>query len=203
MKLYYSPGACSLSPHIAMLEAGFRPTLIKVDLRSKKTEADEDYFGVNPNGYVPALVLNDGSVLTEGPAILQYLADQVPEKKLAPDNGTLERYRMQSLLNFITSELHKSLGVLFNPAAPTDWKNAVKGLLAKRFTYVDGLLAEHEYAFSDQFTVADAYLFTILRWTRILHIDTAAWPRLDAYLDRMAQRPAVRQALQEEGLIEA
>lgn len=201
MKLYYSPGACSLSPHIVMLEAGFTPTLVRVDLRTKKTENAEDYFTVNPNGYVPALVLDDGSVLTEGPAIVQYLADQAPDKKLAPPNGTLERYRLQSLLNFITSELHKSLGVFFNPAAPAEWKEAVKGLLARRFAYVEGLLVSHDYAFGDQFTVADAYLFTVLNWTKGLHIDISSWPRLGAYLERMAGRPTVRQAMREEGLL--
>lgn len=203
MRLYYSPGACSLSPHIVLREAGFTPTLVRVDLRNKKTETGEDYFAVNPNGYVPALELDDGSVLTEGPAIVQYLADQVPDKQLAPANGTLERYCLQSLLNFITSELHKSLGTFFNPAAPADWKEAVQGLLAKRFDYVESLLTKHDFVFSTQFTVADAYLFTILNWTRVLHIDITTWPHLAAYLDRIAQRPAVQQAMQAEGLIQA
>ena len=201
MKLYYSPGACSLSPHIVLLEADLEATLVRVDLRTKKTEAGDDYFSVNPNGYVPALALYGGTVLTEGPAIVQYLADQVPDKGLAPPNGTLERYRLQSLLNFITSELHKSIGVFFNPAAPAEWKEMVKGLLAKRFTYVDSLLAQHDYAFGKQFTVADAYLFTVLNWTRGLKIDTTPWPRISTYIERVANRRAVQKAMQEEGLI--
>lgn len=201
MKLYFSPGACSLSPHIVCREAGMTPELVKVDLRSKQTQHGDDYFRINPNGYVPALVLDDGSVLTEGPAIVQYLADQVPGKRLAPPNGTLERYRLQSLLNFITSELHKSMGVFFNPNANAEWKEAVTGLLHRRLGYVDGLLAQHPYAFGNDFTVADAYLFTILSWSKPLKFDLSPWPRLTDYLERVAARPAVQEARRAEGLL--
>lgn len=201
MKLYFSPGACSLSPHIVCREAGLAVELVKVDLGTKQTEHGDDYFRINPNGYVPALLLDDGQILTEGPAIVQYLADRVPEKRLAPPNGTLERYRLQSLLNFITSELHKSMGVFFNPNANTEWKAVVTGLLQKRLNYVDSLLAQHPYALGDQFTVADAYLFTILSWSKPLKMDLSAWPRLGDYLDRIAARPAVQEARRAEGLL--
>lgn len=202
MKLYFSPGACSLSPHIVLREAGFVPELVKVDLRTKKTEAGDDYWAINPNGYVPALRLDDGSVLTEGPAILQYVADQVPEKKLAPPNGTLERYRLQSVLNFISTELHKSFGTFFNPNANDAWKEVVRGLLNRRLNYVnDDLLAKGAYAMGEQFTVADAYLFTVLNWTRPLKIDLTPWPRVAEYLGRVASRPAVQEAMRAEGLI--
>lgn len=201
MKLYFSPGACSLSPHIVCREAGLAPELVKVDLRTKQTEHGDDYFQINPNGYVPALALDDGSILTEGPAIVQYLADQVPEKRLAPPNGTMERYRLQSLLNFISAELHKSMGVFFNPNANAEWKEAVTGLLRRRLGYVNDLLAQHPYALGSDFTVADAYLFTILSWSKPLKFDLSPWPRLGDYLDRIAARPAVQEARRAEGLL--
>ena len=201
MKLYFSPGACSLSPHIVCREAGLAVELVKVDLRTKQTEHGDDYFQINPNGYVPALVLDDGSILTEGPAIIQYLADQVPDKRLAPPNGTMERYRLQSLLNFITAELHKSMGVFFNPNASAEWKEAVTALLQRRLGYVNDLLAQHPYALGEDFTVADAYLFTILSWSKPLKIDLSPWPRLGDYLDRIAARPAVQEARRAEGLL--
>lgn len=200
MKLYFSPGACSLSPHIALREAGFEPNLVKVDLRTKKTEAGDDYTAINPNGYVPTLVLDDGSVLTEGPAIVQYVADQVPGKRLAPANGTLARYRLQSVLNFISAELHKTFGVFFNPNATPDWKDAARQLLARRLAYVDSLLAKGPYALGDDFSVADCYLFTILNWSGHLQVDLSPWPRLGDYLKRIAARPAVQAALKAEGL---
>lgn len=200
MKLYYSPGACSLSPHIVLREAGFTPELVRVDLKSKKTEAGDDYFAINPNGYVPTLMLDDGKVLTEGPAIVQYLADQVPDRKLAPANGSFERYRLQSLLNFITAELHKTFGVFFNPTAGEDWKQSARALLKRRLGYVDSLLAEGPYAMGEQFTVADAYLFTILSWSKHLQVDLSPWPRLGEYLQRIASRPAVQEAMRAEGL---
>lgn len=201
MKLYFSPGACSLSPHIALREAGFSPELVKVDLKAKKTEAGEDYFAINPNGYVPTLVLDDGNVLTEGPAIVQYIADQVPARKLAPANGTLERYRLQSVLNFISAELHKTYGAFFNPNAGDEWKQTARALLGRRLKYVDSLLAKGPYAMGEQFTVADCYLYTILNWSKPLHIDLSPWPRLDEYLQRIASRPAVQEALRAEGLM--
>lgn len=200
MKLYYAPGACSLSPHIAALEAGMSPEMVKVNLKTKKTEAGDDYTAINPNGYVPTLVLDDGGTLTEGPAIVQYIADRVPERKLAPANGTLERYRLQSVLNFITAELHKTFGVLFNPNAGEEWKQAALALLKRRFNYVDSLLAKGPYVLGEQFTVADCYLFTILRWAKPAHIDLSPWPRLGGYLDLIASRPAVQEALRTEGL---
>lgn len=201
MKLYYAPGACSLSPHIALLEAGMQPQMVKVDLKTKKTEAGEDYTAVNPNGYVPTLILDDGVILTEGPAIVQYIADQVPDRKLAPPNGTLERYRLQSVLNFITAELHKTFGAFFNPLAGDDWKQAARTILNRRLGYVDGkLLAQGPYALGEQFSVADCYLFTILRWCQPMQIDTSSWQRIQDYMNRVAARPAVQEALKAEGL---
>lgn len=201
MKLYYAPGACSLSPHIALLEAGLPAAMVKVDLKTKKTETGEDYLSVNANGYVPTLVLDDGNVLTEGPAIVQYIADRVPEKMLAPANGSFERYRLQSLLNFVSTELHKTFGAFFNPNAGEDWKQAARALLGRRLQHVDSLLAKGPYAMGEQFTVADCYLFTILRWGQPLQVDLSPWPRLGEYLKRIASRPAVHEALEAEGLI--
>jgi glutathione S-transferase len=201
MKLYYSPGACSLSPHIALREAGFTPELVKVDLKTKKTESGDDYTAVNPNGYVPTLVLDDGTVLTEGPAIVQYIADQVPERKLAPANGTIERYRLQSMLNFISAELHKTFGTFFNPKASEDWKAAARALIGRRLKHVDSLLAKGPYILGEEFTVADGYLFTILNWSGLLKVDLAPWPRIGEYQNRISSRPAVQEALRAEGLI--
>lgn len=201
MKLYYAPGACSLSPHIVLRESGLGFELEKVDLASKNTAGGEDYTGVNPKGYVPALKLDDGQVLTEGPAIIQYLADQVPEKKLAPPAGSLERYRLQEMLNFITSELHKSFGAFFNPKAPDEWKAAVRELLGKRLAYVAGQLEGKDYVMGGQFSVADAYLFTVLNWAGFIKLDLSAWPALPAYQARVGARPAVQAALRAEGLL--
>ena len=164
MKLYYSPGACSLSPHIVLNEGGFSFEKEKVDLATKQTETGADYRAVNPNGYVPALQLDDGQVLTEGPAIIQYLADRVPEKRFAPPAGTMERYRLMEWLNFISTELHKGFGALFNPQAPEEWKTAVKAQLAQRIGHVSQRLESKTYIMGDDFTVADAYLFTVLSW---------------------------------------
>lgn len=200
MKLYYSPGACSLSPHIALAEAGLAYTLEKVDLKTKKTETGADFFAVNPAGYVPALVLDHGEVLTEGPAIVQYLADQVPARKLAPPAGSFERVRLQEMLNFISTELHKSFSPLFNPAAPEEWKIVVRGLIGRRLDVIEQKLADRDYLMGE-FSVADAYLFTILGWGRMVGIDIAARPVLAAYVERVKARPAVQQAMKEEGLI--
>jgi glutathione S-transferase len=199
MKLYFSPGACSLSPHIALREAGFVPDLIKVDLDSKKTASGEDYTAVNPNGYVPTLVLDDGTKLTEGPAIVQYIADRVPEKRLAPPNGTLERYRLQSLLNFIAAELHKSIGGLFNPSAGPAVKDFLLGIVRRRLTGAHALLDPGPYLMGEQFTVADGYLFTVLSWCKYVDVDLGPWPRFAPYMERVAARPAVREALKAEG----
>lgn len=200
MKLYYSPGACSLSPHIALREAGLAFDLVRVDLATRKTEIGDDFRTVNPNGYVPVLILDDGTVLMEGPAIVQYVADQAPGKHLAPENGTLPRYRLQSLLNFISTELHKSFTPLFNPAASEDWKQAARDVIAERLTYLQGQMAG-PYLLGEQFSVADGYLFTVLGWCKYVNFDLSPWPRLGEYLGRIAARPAVLEALKAEGLV--
>lgn len=201
MKLYYSPGACSLSPHIVLREAGLSFEVEKVDLRSKKTESGKDFNTINPKGYVPALQLDDGSILTEGPAIVQYLADKAPQSKLAPANGTMERYRLQELLNFISTELHKGFSPLFNPAYPEDAKKIVVENLARRFDHLSAYLEKGPYLTGEQFTVADAYLFTVLGWTAYVKIDLGKWPVLKAYHERVAGRPNVQAALKAEGLL--
>jgi glutathione S-transferase len=202
MKLYYSPGACSLSPHIVLREAGIHADLEQVDLKTKRTKSNADFTAINPKGQVPALVLDDGQVLTEGPAVVQYLADRKPEAKLAPPNGTIERYRVEEWLNFITAELHKSFGALFNPDVPADYKSFAKDLIAGRFAYVDRHLAQHgPFLMGSQFTVADAYLFTVANWTKFLKIDLGQWPNLKAYVERVAGRPKVQEALKAEGLV--
>jgi len=201
MKLYYSPGACSLSPHIVLREGGFDFRLERVDLQSAVTETGADYKAINPNGYVPALQLDDGQVLTEGPAIVQYLADQVPEKRLAPPAGTMERYRLMEWLNFISTELHKGFGALFNPKLPDEMKAVLKSQLVSRIEHVNRLLSGKTYAMGDTFTVADAYLFTVLGWGKYVDLDLTPWPTLTAYLGRVAARPAVQAALAAEGLI--
>ena len=201
MKLYYSPGACSLSPHIVLREAGLPFKLEKVDLSAKKTESGLDYLEINPKGYVPALELAEGEVLTEGPAIVQFLADLVPEKKLAPMAGTFARYRLQEWLNFISTELHKGFSPLFNPKASDDWKARVKEQLGHRFQIAANQLTGSPYLMGDEFSVADAYLFTILRWTNQASVDLSNLSVLNTYSDRVASRPAVRATLAEEGLI--
>jgi len=201
MKLYYSPGACSLSPHIVLREAGLSFDLVKKDLHSQTREDGSDYRTVNPKGYVPALVLDDGQVLTEGPAIVQYLADRVPGKKLAPPAGTLERVRLQEWLNYITSELHKTFSPLFNKQASEDWKAAARALLDRRIDYVAKALEGRNYLMGDTFTVADCYLFTVLNWAAWVKVDLSRWPGASEYLKRVAARPAVQAALQAEGLL--
>ena len=202
MKLYYSPGACSLSPHIVLREAEIDADLEKVDLKSKKTESGADYTMVNPKGQVPALALDNGQTLTEGPAIVQYLADQKPESGLAPRNGTFERYRLQEWLNFISSELHKSFGVLFQPAVPDEYKRIAQDTISKRLDLVDWHLnSDGPFLMGNHFTVADAYLFVMTTWAEITKIDLGPWRRLKAYANGVAQRPKVQQALREEGLI--
>lgn len=201
MKLYFSPGACSLSPHIVLREAGIEADLEQVDLKTKKTKSGADFTAVNPKGQVPTLVLDNGQTLTEGPAIVQYLADQKPQSGLAPQNGTFERYRLQEWLNFITAELHKSFGSLFNPATPEDYKRIAKEALAARFAYVDHHLASGgPFLMGAHFTVADAYLFVMTLWAKFLKIDLDHLSRLKAYAEQMAARPKVHEALKEEGL---
>jgi glutathione S-transferase len=201
MKLYFSPGACSLSPHIVLQEAGLKFDTEKVSLADKKTENGNDYLTINPKGYVPALQLDGGDVLTEGPAIVQYVADQVPEKKLVPAAGSIERYRLVEWLNFISTELHKSFSPLFKPNVPEETKQAARDLLAKRLTFVAGELKDSEYVMGNQFTVADAYLFTVLNWAGFVKLDLSPWPVLSAYQKRVAARPAVQAAMKAEGLI--
>jgi glutathione S-transferase len=199
MKLYHSPGACSQAPHIALREAGLPFELVKVDLRAKKLEDGSDYREINPKGAVPALALDDGSVLTENAAVLQYIADQAPESGLMPPFGTLERYRLLEWLNYIATELHKGFGPLFNPATTPDGREAAIGLLCAKFSYVEERLGGRDYLTGDTFTIADAYLFVILRWTRIHHIELARWPGLSEFVERVAERPAVEAALHAEG----
>jgi glutathione S-transferase len=201
MKLYFSPGACSLSPHIVLLEAGLSFTTERVDLGKKLTASGADYRTINPKGYVPALALDDGSVLTEGPAIVQYLADQAPKTQLLPPVGTMDRYHVLEWLNYISAELHKNFGPLFNPASTEDMKKAARTSLSNRFAYVETALKGKDYLLGTQFTVADAYLFTVANWTGHVQIDTSDWPSLRAFLARVAARPAVQQALSDEGLL--
>jgi glutathione S-transferase len=201
MKLYYSKGACSLSPHIVLIEAGLPYTLEKVDMGSKKTDQGVDYLTVNSKGAVPALQLDDGKVLTEGPAVVQYLADLKPESGLAPRAGTFERYQLMEILNYLTSEVHKSFSPLFNPASSADMKTNAKATLDKKFAWLTAFLGTKTYLLGSTFTVADAYLFTLLSWTSHVGIDLGKWPVLGAYHSRIAQRPKVQQALREEGLL--
>jgi glutathione S-transferase len=200
MKLYYSPGACSLSPHIALNEAGLAYDLVKVDLRAKKLENGDDYLAVNPKGQVPALRLDNGELLTEGPVIVQMIADQAAGKKLAPASGTPERYRLQEWLNFITGELHKNFSPLFNPAFSDEVKGFFRDRIMGKFKYIDGQLAGHDYLMGQQFTVADGYLYTILRWAENMKMDLSELKNLTAYKARVAVRPMVQQALTKEGL---
>ena len=201
MKLYYAPGACSLSPHIVTRELGLNVDLKKVNTKDKTVEGGGDYRKVNPRGYVPALELDNGKTLTEGPAIVQYLADQKPDSGLAPRNGSFERYRLQEWLNFLTTELHKQFSPLFKPNTPEDYKPVAKENLANRFDWLDQQLAGKDYLMGKQFTVADAYLFVLLGWTRPTQIDLAKWPNLQAFHKRVAARPKVKEAMQAEGLI--
>ena len=193
MKLYFSRGACSLSPHIVLREAELSFELESVDLANKLTASGRDYKTINPNGYVPALQLDNGEVLTEGPAIIQYLADLVPEKKLAPANGTLARVRLQEWLNFIATELHKSFGALFNEQMPESVKSSVRAQLAKRFEYVSSRLSGRDYLLGE-FSVADAYLYTILNWCGFVGVDLAQWPVLAGFKTRIGARPSVAAA---------
>jgi glutathione S-transferase len=201
MKLYYSPGACSLSPHIALREAGLNFELVQVDLATKKTASGQNYLEINPAGYVPCLQLDDGRTLTEGPAILQYVADRAPGKLLAPANGSFERYHLQQWLNFISAELHKSFSPLFNPGASEDWKNAVRQAIATRLGVVATRLKDAPYLLGDSLSVADIYLFVVLGWATYVNLDLSPWPALQAFMGRVGGREAVQAALRAEGLI--
>jgi glutathione S-transferase len=201
MKLYYFAGACSLSPHIVALEAGLPVTMVKVDSKTKKTETGADYLAVNSKGAVPALQFDDGRVLTEGPAIVQYLADQKPESGLAPRAGTFERYQLMEILNYITSEVHKSFPPLFNPDSSAEMKQAATANLSKKFDWLSRFLDKKTFLLGNTFTAADAYLFTVLNWTGYVKLDLSKWPVLTEYQSRIARRPKVQQAMKEEGLI--
>ena len=200
MKLYFSPGACSLSPHIALREAGLTFDTEQVSLATKKTKSGADFRQINPKGYVPTLQLDSGEILTEGPAIVQYVADQKPESGLAPAAGTMERYRLQEMLNYISTELHKAFSPLFSPKTPAEQKQQIRDALGTKFDLVSKGLESHPYLLGEKFTVADGYLFTILRWTKHVEIDLAKWPVLTAYFARVGERPAVRAALAAEGI---
>jgi glutathione S-transferase len=201
MKLYYAKGACSLSPHIVLLEAGLPFSLEKIEIATKKTAEGVDYLTINSKGAVPALQLDDGRVLTEGAAIVQYLADQKPESGLAPRAGTFERYQLMEILNYIGSEVHKGFSPLFNPKISADWKASALANLEKKLEWLSGFLASKTYLMGNTFTVADAYLFTVLSWAPGRGIDLGKWPVLSAYQSRVSQRPKVQQALKDEGLL--
>ena len=200
MKLYYSPGACSLSVHIALRESGHPFELEKVDLRSKRTENGQDYNRINPKGYVPALQLEDGTLLTEAGVCAQYVADLAPQTDLAPLAGTMDRYRLMEWMSFISTELHKTFGPLFDPATSTELRQRQMKLLEKRFAYLSEHLAARRRVLGDKFTVADAYLFTVLNWTHVVKIDMAPWPALQNYMKSVGEEPSVRAAMKAEGL---
>ena len=201
MKLYYSPGACSLSVHIALHEAGMAFTPIAAPTKTHKLPDGTDYYSINPLGYVPLLELGDGTRLTEGPAIVQYIADQVPEKNLAPANGTVARAQMQGWLNFIGTELHKGFAPLFNPATPVDYKPLVIEKLLSRFKWVDEQLAGKKYLMGDAFSVADPYLFNVSNWAPLVKVDLSGFVNLATFRANMRERPAVLAAMKAEGLI--
>ena len=203
MKLYYSPGACSLSPHIALLEAGLPYDLVKVDLRAKKLENGDDFLKVNPKGQVPALGLDSGEVLTEGPVIVQVIADHAAAKNLAPGRDTPERYKLLEWLNFTTTELHKNFSPMFNPTLSDDTKAFFRDRLMAKFRYLDSKLAGQDYLMGKQFTVADGYLYVMLRWADGHKMDLSGLPNLMAFKARVAARPKVQEALTKEGLMKA
>lgn len=202
LTLYYYPGACSLAPHIILEEGGFEFELKSVDLYQKKTESGGDFLAINPKGCVPALAWEDGTVLTEVGAILQYLGDQVPEKGLVPKAGTMDRYRLQETLSYLSSEIHKLFGALYQPEIPDQYKEETKKKILSRLAYLSGQLGDCDYLMGDEYTVADAYLFSLLGFATHFGIELAANPPLLAYMGRVANRRAVVNALKKEGLIE-
>ena len=202
MKLYFSPGSCSLSPHIVLREAGHTFDLEQVNNQEKKTKSGVDYWSVNGKGQVPVLELDNGERLTEGAVIVQYLADQKPAAGLAPPNGTMERVRVQEWLNFVASELHKVYAPIFRPTTPDAFKALSKENLGKRLEWVNKQLAGKQYLMGDKFTVADAYLFTVLRWSQRIQLDLNPWPNVTAYMGRVAARPKVQEAMKAEGLMQ-
>lgn len=203
MKLYYMAGACSLSPHIVALEAGISVQMVKVDGKTKQTDTAEDFLKINPKGYVPVLQLDNGEVLTEGPAIVQYLADQKPESGLAPANGTLPRYHLQEALGYINSEIHKTYSPLFNPGTAAEVRQERKDYLRKRYAFIEALLEKQQWLLGDHFTAADAYLFVVTNWAKHVELDLSEFPALLAFQKRVAARPKVQAAMLAEGLIKA
>ncbi|HEX9707344.1 MAG TPA: glutathione transferase GstA [Steroidobacteraceae bacterium] len=201
MKLYYSPGACSLSPHIVATEAGIPLELVKVDTKTKSIRDEGDFWAINPKGYVPALQLDNGEVLTEGPAIVQYLADQKPAAALAPANGTFERTRLQEMLNYITSEIHKTYSPLFNPDVLPAVREERLAYLHRRYALLEKRLAGRKHLFGEQFTVADAYLFVVTNWAQIVKFDLGEFPNIQAFQKRVGSRKSTLQAMRAEGLI--
>lgn len=201
MKLYYMPGTCSLASHITLHETGLPFEIEKLDAATKKTASGEDFMQINPKGYVPTVRLDDGSILTEGAAILQYIADRQPGTGLAPGSGTMERYRLQEWLTFISTEIHKAFGPLFHKAATKEAKTSARNLLVKRLGYVEASLADKPYLMGDKFTVADAYLFTVVRWSSFAGLDLGPFPKLGEYMVRVAARPNVQAAMKAEGLL--
>ena len=200
LKLYYVPGTCALCPHIVLHETGLGFTLDKVDPRSKQTESGQDYNAINPKGYVPALVMNNGQLLTEVAVIVQYLADLVPNKKLAPPPGTIDHYHLLEMLNFVATEIHKSYSPLFNPKYSEEAKTIARERLALRLGVAAKALEGKDYLMGNDYSIADAYLFTVLRWSPRVGVDLAQWPALKDYMDRIAARPAVKAAMKEQGL---
>lgn len=200
MKLYYSPGACSLSPHIALREAGLAFEHVLASTKSHKLQDGTDYYGINPLGYVPMLELDDGTRLREGPAILQYIADLAPAKNLAPANGTMPRYRLQEWLTFIGTEIHKGFSPLFNPNMPEEAKTVFKTRLRSRYEWLDSQLAEKEFLMGNSFSVADGYLFTVTNWAKPTGVDLSDLANVNAWHARIAARPAVQEALKVEGM---
>lgn len=201
MKIYYAPGACSLAPHIVLRELGLAHTPVQVNLKEGKTEEGRDYRSINSKGYVPTLELDNGERLTEAAVVLQYLADRVPGAGLAPANGTMERYRLQEWLNFISAEIHKAYGPLWPADTPEAEKQRARARIGGRFDWVSQQLGTKSYLMGDQFSIADAYLFTVLNWGQWTGIDLAKWPVLQSYVARIAARPAVQAALKAEGLV--
>jgi glutathione S-transferase len=201
MKLYYTPGTCSLSPHIILRETGTPFELIKTDIRGKTVDGGGDFRSINPNGYVPALALHDGTLITEGPAIVQYIADKAGATELAPDNGTLARTKVQSWLNFVSSELHKTFAPLFNAQMPEEAKELFREKLRERFAFLDKHFASNDYLMGTAFTLPDAYLYAVLRWGKSMKVDPAAFANVKAFFDRVEARPAVQAALKAEGLV--
>lgn len=202
MKLYFAPGSCALSPHIVLEELGIPHTVVRVDNRTKKLESGEDYLAVNPRGYVPALALDDGTILVEGAVLVQYLADLRPEAGLAPPHGTLARWRLEEWLVFIATELHKGYSPLFNARLPEESKAILRERLTLRYDWLAKELDGKAFAMGEAYSVVDAYLFTILRWgTAQNHMEVAKWPVLAAYAARIAARPAVRRAMAAQGLL--